>query len=74
VPAQDGAEIVTAGGLTSGDKLYPMQQPFRDHDGFQCGYCMPAQICSVVSMLDEARSGSPSLVTRQTSGPVELTD
>jgi len=72
--AQDGAEIVTAGGLVSGDELHPMQQSFLDHDGFQCGYCTPGQICSAVGMLDEVKWGWPSVVTHEQSGPVELTD
>jgi xanthine dehydrogenase YagT iron-sulfur-binding subunit len=40
-----------------------MQQAFIDQDGFQCGYCTPAQICSAVAMLREARGGAPSYVT-----------
>src|ERR1700712_5218346 len=59
----DGEEIVTAAGLGDGDELHPVQQAFLDHDGFQCGYCTPGQICSAVGMLDEAEQGWPSPVT-----------
>jgi xanthine dehydrogenase YagT iron-sulfur-binding subunit len=61
--SQQGAEVTTVEGLGSGDELHPVQQGFLDHDGFQCGYCTPGQICSAVGMLDEARRGWPSAVT-----------
>jgi hypothetical protein len=62
--AQDGAEVVTAAGLADGADLHPMQRAFLDHDGFQCGYCTPGQICSAVGMLTEVVAGWPSVVTR----------
>jgi xanthine dehydrogenase YagT iron-sulfur-binding subunit len=51
--AHDGAELTTIEGLASGDALHPVQTAFIEHDGFQCGYCTPGQICSAVGMLDE---------------------
>jgi xanthine dehydrogenase YagT iron-sulfur-binding subunit len=52
-----------------------MQAAFVEHDGFQCGYCTPGQICSAVGMLDEARAGWPSHVTADVaSSELELTD
>ena len=59
----DGQEITTIEGLSTGERLHPMQQAFLTHDGFQCGYCTPGQICSSVGMLNEARSGMPSHIT-----------
>ncbi|MET0332604.1 MAG: 2Fe-2S iron-sulfur cluster-binding protein [Dyella sp.] len=56
-------DIVTIEGLGSVDELHPMQAAFLAHDGFQCGYCTPGQICSAVGMLDEARKGWPSHVS-----------
>src|SRR5271169_5678281 len=47
----DGQEITTVEGLANGEALNPMQQAFLEHDGFQCGYCTPGQICSAVGML-----------------------
>jgi xanthine dehydrogenase YagT iron-sulfur-binding subunit len=41
-----------------------MQAAFIKHDGYQCGYCTPGQICSAVGMLDEVAQGVPSHVTR----------
>ncbi len=61
--AHDGAEIMTAAGLGDTDALHPVAQAFLEHDGFQCGYCTPGQICSAVGMLDEVKAGAPSHVT-----------
>ena len=74
--AAEGAEITTIEGLAQGDKLHPVQQAFLEHDGFQCGYCTPGQICSAVALLDEHRKGELSLVSweaHKTDKP-ELTD
>ena len=56
-------QIVTAAGLGDGRELHPVAQAFLEHDGFQCGYCTPGQICSAVGMLDELKAGAPSHVT-----------
>ena len=66
--SHDGAQIITAEGLVQGDDLHPMQQAFIDHDGLQCGYCTPGQICSAVGMLAEFQQGQPSLVTPPGAG------
>lgn len=70
--AHDGATIVTADGLADGDDLHPVQRAFLEHDGFQCGYCTPGQICSAVGMLDEVKAGAPSHVTTDPAAEVEL--
>lgn len=72
----EGEEITTIEGLAKGDELHPLQAAFIKHDGFQCGYCTPGQICSAVALLDEVATGTASAVTadvRQTGG-VKLTD
>lgn len=51
--AHDGAEVTTVEGLAQGDRLHPVQEAFIAHDGFQCGYCTPGQICSAVGLLAE---------------------
>ncbi|OYY69544.1 2Fe-2S iron-sulfur cluster-binding protein [Sphingomonas sp. 28-63-12] len=56
-------EIVTIEGIADGDTLHPMQAAFVKHDGFQCGFCTPGQICSAVAMLDEAAAGWASHVS-----------
>ncbi len=72
----DSDQIKTIEGLAQGDQLHPIQASFIVHDGFQCGYCTPGQICSAVAMLDEVKSGAPSFVTPAlaTIQPVKLTD
>ncbi|MCD9098731.1 aldehyde dehydrogenase iron-sulfur subunit [Luteimonas fraxinea] len=58
-----GAKVTTIEGLGTPEKLHPMQAAFVKHDGFQCGYCTPGQICSAVAVLGEIRDGIPSHVT-----------
>jgi xanthine dehydrogenase YagT iron-sulfur-binding subunit len=59
----DGEAITTIEGLGTPEKLHPMQAAFVSHDGYQCGYCTPGQICSSVGVLDEIKRGVPSHVT-----------
>ena len=59
----EGREVTTIEGLGTDGGLHPLQQAFIDHDGFQCGYCTPGQICSAVGMIEELRRGVPSYVT-----------
>ena len=59
----EGREVTTIEGLGPDGALHPLQQAFIDHDGFQCGYCTPGQICSAVGMVEELRRGVPSYVT-----------
>jgi len=71
----DGREITTIEGLAKGDELHPMQAAFIKHDGFQCGYCTPGQICSAVGLLEEARRGDVSHVTEDvTATTARLSD
>lgn len=58
----DGDTITTIEGLGAPGRLHPMQAAFVAHDGYQCGYCTPGQICSAVAVLDEIEAGIPSLV------------
>ena len=58
-----GRCITTIEGLATDGELHPLQRAFIEHDGFQCGYCTPGQICSALGMLAEYRAGMPSLVT-----------
>ena len=58
-----GRRITTIEGLAENSQLHPLQQAFIQHDGFQCGYCTPGQICSAIGMLAEAKRGMPSHLT-----------
>ncbi len=69
-----GDTITTVEGLAHGEQLHPMQAAFVHHDGFQCGYCTPGQICSSVGMLHEHKAGMPSVVTADLTSHPDLTD
>lgn len=59
----EGRSVTTIEGLAEDGALHPLQQAFIDHDGFQCGYCTPGQICSAVGMAAELQRGLPSHVS-----------
>jgi xanthine dehydrogenase YagT iron-sulfur-binding subunit len=67
--AREGDSIMTIEGLASDGTLHPLQEAFVKHDGFQCGYCTPGQICSAVGMLDEIQRGVPSAVGDLAAAP-----
>jgi xanthine dehydrogenase YagT iron-sulfur-binding subunit len=75
--ACEGKKVTTIEGLAKGEELHPVQAAFIKHDGFQCGYCTPGQICSAVALLSEAQNGEASFVTadvRQTRRSLKLSD
>ena len=67
-------EITTIEGMAKGDELHPLQAAFVHHDGFQCGYCTPGQICSALGMLHEHKAGAPSHVSEDLIQPIALSD
>jgi xanthine dehydrogenase YagT iron-sulfur-binding subunit len=69
----DGDRITTIEGLGTPKRLHPMQAAFVKHDGYQCGYCTPGQICSAVAVLDEIKAGIPSHVTDDLTARPRLT-
>jgi len=69
----EGASVTTIEGLGTPDKLHPMQAAFVKHDGYQCGYCTPGQICSAVAVLDEIKHGMPSHVSADLTAQPQLT-
>ncbi|MBC7841315.1 MAG: aldehyde dehydrogenase iron-sulfur subunit [Gemmatimonadaceae bacterium] len=69
----EGDAITTIEGLGTPEKLHPMQEAFVKHDGYQCGYCTPGQVCSAVAVLDEIRAGIPSHVTTDLMSRPQLT-
>jgi len=70
----DGDEIVTVEGLGTADAPSALQAAFVAHDGYQCGYCTPGQICSATGMLEEARDGWPSAASDDLTAAPTLTD
>ena len=69
----EGDSITTIEGLGTPDKMHPMQTAFVKHDGYQCGYCTPGQICSAVAVLDEIKAGIPSHVSADLTTPPQVT-
>jgi len=69
----EGDEITTIEGLGTPADPHPLQSAFVRHDGYQCGYCTPGQICSAKAMLAEIAAGWPSFVTDDLAGEVTLT-
>jgi xanthine dehydrogenase YagT iron-sulfur-binding subunit len=65
-----GKNVTTIEGLANGDALHPVQEAFLEHDGFQCGYCTPGQICSAVGLLNEKRPLDGDSVREQMSGNI----
>ena len=66
----EGDEITTIEGLANGEELHPMQSAFIEHDGFQCGYCTPGQICSSVALLKENHANSDDEIREWMSGNI----
>jgi xanthine dehydrogenase YagT iron-sulfur-binding subunit len=63
-----GKEITTIEGIAGGEELHPIQAAFIEHDGFQCGYCTPGQICSAVALLAEGHTKSDAEIREWMSG------
>ena len=66
----EGDEITTIEGLANGEELHPMQAAFIEHDGFQCGYCTPGQICSAVALLKENHANNDDEIREWMSGNI----
>jgi xanthine dehydrogenase YagT iron-sulfur-binding subunit len=71
---QQGHDITTIEGLGTPKNMHPMQAAFVKHDGYQCGFCTPGQICSAVAMLEEVKAGVPSHVTADLNARPEATN
>lgn len=70
-----GKEITTIEGLAEDGRLSALQSAFIEHDGFQCGYCTPGQICSATAMMEEFKNGMPSAVSADiTADEFDFTD
>ena len=69
----EGDSVTTIEGLGTPEKMHPMQAAFVKHDGYQCGYCTPGQICSAVAVLEEIKAGIPSHVSGDLIAPPQTT-
>ncbi len=66
----DGRAVTTVEGLADGDTLSPVQQAFRDHDAFQCGYCTPGQVVSATACIAEGHATDAATVREWMSGNI----
>ena len=69
----EGGEVTTIEGLGRPGDLHPMQAAFVKHDGYQCGYCTPGQICASVAVLEEIKAGVPSHATADLAAAPQVT-
>jgi xanthine dehydrogenase YagT iron-sulfur-binding subunit len=65
-----GRSITTVEGLASDGALHPLQRAFVEHDGFQCGYCTPGQICSAVALIKEGHAKTDAEISEQMAGNI----
>jgi xanthine dehydrogenase YagT iron-sulfur-binding subunit len=70
----DGDSVTTIEGLGTANDMHPMQAAFVKHDGYQCGYCTPGQICSAVAVLHEIKAGIPSHVAADLNAAPEFSN
>lgn len=69
----DGDSVTTIEGLGTPGEPSALQRAFVEHDGFQCGYCTPGQICSATAMLEEIAAGWPSDASESLEGRIAIT-
>jgi aerobic-type carbon monoxide dehydrogenase small subunit (CoxS/CutS family) len=63
-----GRRITTIEGLGRDGELEPIQRAFVEADAFQCGFCTPGQIMSLMGLLNESPSPSDAQIVRALSG------
>jgi aerobic-type carbon monoxide dehydrogenase small subunit (CoxS/CutS family) len=49
----EGQTILTIEGLSTGDKLHPVQEAFLAEGALQCGYCTPGMIIAATALLND---------------------
>ena len=64
----EGRSVTTIEGLGAPGAPHPLQQAFIEHDGFQCGYCTPGQICSAVACIKEGHTKDDAEIREWMSG------
>ena len=69
----DGDAVTTIEGIGTPEDPSALQQAFVEHDGFQCGYSTPGQICSATAMMDEIANGWPSDASDELTGEIKPT-
>ena len=63
-----GRSVETVEGLARDGALHPVQEAFIAHDAFQCGFCTPGQVMSVVALLRSNAAPTADDVKRAVAG------
>jgi len=64
----DGAAIETIEGLSTRDKLHPLQEAFMEFGALQCGYCTSGFILTAKALLDECPRPSDEQIRAYLAG------
>jgi aerobic-type carbon monoxide dehydrogenase small subunit (CoxS/CutS family) len=63
-----GHNVTTIEGISSGDKMHPLQAAFVKHDALQCGFCTPGMVMSCAALLERNPHPSEADVRHAVSG------
>lgn len=63
-----GREVVTIEGLSSGEKLHPVQEAFTETGAVQCGFCSPGLLLSSAALLANNPQPSRAQIRRALAG------
>jgi len=66
--ACEGKRVETIEGISKDGALHPVQEAFIEHDAYQCGFCTPGQVMSIVSLLRTTAKPTEDDVRRAVSG------
>jgi aerobic-type carbon monoxide dehydrogenase small subunit (CoxS/CutS family) len=65
-----GKQVRTIEGLSTDDKLHPLQQAFLDCGAMQCGYCTTGMIMSGVALLEKNSDPQPPDIVHHMNGNI----
>lgn len=66
----DGRTLTTIEGLAPGDDLHPVQRAMIDNFGFQCGFCTPGFIMTIVDILEKEDVDDPDSLREDLVGNI----
>jgi xanthine dehydrogenase YagT iron-sulfur-binding subunit len=66
--ACEGKRVETIEGISKDGALHPVQEAFIDHDAYQCGFCTPGQVMSVVALLRTTAKPTEDEMRRAVAG------
>lgn len=66
----EGAEVTTIEGISSSEKLHPMQEAFSECHGLQCGFCTPGMIMSAIDLVHREETLSESVIREGLEGNI----